>query len=325
MQLYKVAGIAILLASVSIPSTPVRAATKAEAVDAELHRLFPPDRPGAAVLVMKDGVTVLNKGYGLANVELNVPMRPDHLFYAASVGKQFTAAAIMTLVEDGKLTVQSPISRFFPGIPASWNGITVEHLLHHTSGIANIFMDDGFRRHAFEAHTPQQLLDQAIAMPLLAPAGDAFAYSSANYTLLAMIIEQLSGEKYDAYLARRFFVPLGMTHTHFIQGAGLIKNVVTPYESGPTLAVRWDSSLLFGGGSYTSTNADLARWTAALQGGKVLKPASRQARPLRLWPAPAYAGRQALFAQQRRHPGLPRGSGVHARVESLRLHAEQRR
>lgn len=285
MQLFKTASAAILMVSASALSQPAFAATKAEAeataktkaIDAELSRLFKPGMPGAAVLVVKDGVTVLNKGYGLANVELNVLMRPDHLFYAASVGKQFTAAAIMKLVEDGKLNVQAPIRQFFPGIPASWDGITVEHLLQHTSGVANIFMDAGFRQHAFEDHTPQQLLDQAIAMPLLAPPGSAYSYSSANYTLLAMIIEQLSGEKYDAYLARQFFVPLGMTHTHFIQGAGLIKDVVTPYESGPKLAVRWSSTLLFGGGSYTSTNADLLRWTMALQGGKVVKPASLKA------------------------------------------------
>lgn len=253
------------------------AATTAETIDAELARLFPPNLPGAAVLVVKDGVTVLNKGYGLANVELQVPVRADNVFYAASVGKQFTAAAIMRLVEDGKLTVQAPIRQFFPTAPASWHAMTVEQLLQHTSGIANIFMDDAFRQRAFDNNTPQQMLEQAIAMPLLAPPGKAFAYSSVNYTLLAMIIEQLSGETYDAYLARQFFLPLGMTHTYYIQNAGLIKDLVTPYERGPKLAVRWHSSLLLGGGSYASTNADLARWTTALQGGKVLKPASLKA------------------------------------------------
>jgi serine beta-lactamase-like protein LACTB len=268
---------ALVLASAALLPLSASAATQAETIDTELRRLFPANLPGAAVLVVKDGVTVLNKGYGLANVELNVPIQPDNVFYAASVGKQFTAAAIMKLVEDGKLDLQTPVRQYFPTVPASWNGITVEHLLHHTSGVANIFTDAGFRQHAFENHTPQQLLDQAIAMPLLAPPGKAFAYSSVNYTLLAMIIEQLSGEKYDAYLARRFFAPLGMTHTHFIQNAGLIKGLVTPYESGPRLAVRWHSSLLLGGGSYASTNADLARWTTALQGGKVLKPESLKA------------------------------------------------
>jgi D-alanyl-D-alanine carboxypeptidase len=275
VQFFKSACGAILLAASMAPTS--YAATPADTMDAELTRLFPANLPGAAVLVMKDGVTLLDKGYGLANVELQVPIRPGHVFYAASVGKQFTAAAIMRLVEDGKLTVQAPIRQFFPNVPASWDGITVEHLLHHTSGIANLFTDAGFRQHAFEPHTPQQLLDQAIAMPLLAPPGKQFTYASVNYTLLAMIIEQVSGEKYDAYLARQFFAPLGMTHTVFIQNAGLIKDLVTPYEQGPKLAVRWDSGLMLGGGSFASTNADLARWTLALQGGNVLKPASLQA------------------------------------------------
>jgi hypothetical protein len=120
-----------------------------------------------------------------------VPVGPEQLFNVASVGKQFT----------------------------------VEHLLNHTSGIANIFMDEAFRRYAFEDHTPQQLMAQSVAMPLLAPPGDGYAYSSANYTLLAMIIEQLTGEKVDAYLARQFFAPLGMTHTHAIRDTTLIKGL----------------------------------------------------------------------------------------------------
>ncbi|EEF25774.1 penicillin-binding protein, putative [Ricinus communis] len=270
------AAAAILLASTSL--LPAAAATTpADAIDAELTRLFAANLPGAAVLVQKDGVTLLNKGYGLANVELNVPIQADSVFYAASVGKQFTAAAIMKLVEDGKLTVQTPVRQFFPKVPATWDGITVEQLMHHTSGIANLFSDAGFRQRAFDEHTPQQLLDEMIATPLLAPPGTNFVYSSFNYTLLAMIIEQLSGEKYDAYLARQFFVPLGMTHTRYIPTAGIIKGLVTPYERGPKLAVRWNASLLVGGGSYASTNADLVRWTTALQGGQVLKPASLKA------------------------------------------------
>nr|WP_314547659.1 serine hydrolase domain-containing protein [uncultured Massilia sp.] len=275
MQFLKLTGGVILLAVFLAPTSD--AATPAETIDAELTRLFPANLPGAAVLVMKDGVTLLDKGYGLANIELQVPIQPGHVFYAASVSKQFTAAAIMKLVEDGKLTVQAPIRKFFPNVPASWNGITVEHLLHHTSGIANLYTDAGFREHAFEPHTPEQLLGQAIAMPLLGPPGKQFTYASVNYTLLAMIIEQVSGEKYDAYLASQFFMPLSMKKTVFIQNAGPIDGLVTPYEHGPKLAVRWDSSLMFGGGSFASTNADLARWTLALQSGNVLKPASVQA------------------------------------------------
>jgi serine beta-lactamase-like protein LACTB len=267
----------MLFACAALVTLPARADTPAQVIDAELARLFAPDAPGAAVLVVKDGVTVLNKGYGLANVELNVPMRADHLFYVASVGKQFTAAAILTLVEDGKLALDTPIRRFFPSIPPSWDAITVAQLLQHTSGIGNPFSDAGFRARAFEAQSPQQLLQQACAMPLLAPPGSAFAYSSANYTLLAMIVEQRSGASYEAYLARRFFIPLGMTHTHFARDDALVPGLVTPYEHGPRLAVRWSPTLLFGGGSFISNNADLLRWTTALQGGAVLKPASLRA------------------------------------------------
>lgn len=253
------------------------AAEPAAAIDAELVRLLPANQPGAAVLVLKDGVTILNRGYGLANVELHVPMQPGQVFHAASVGKQFTAAAILTLAEAGKLKLTDPLRTFFPDAPATWNGITVAHLLQHTSGIPNLFADASFRQQAFDAHTPAQLLAAATAKLLMAPPGSAFAYASVNYTLLAMIIEQRSGQTYQDYVARRFLAPLGMTHTHFITDDTLIDGMATPYEEGPRLAVRWHSTLGFGAGSYASNNADLARWTLALQSGKVLQPSSLQA------------------------------------------------
>lgn len=269
---------ALLLSfALMLAARPGAASPVGDAIDAELARQFAPALPGAAVLVMKDGVTILDRGYGLANVELDVPVQPAHLFDIASVGKQFTAAGIMKLVEAGKLTVSDPIQRFFPNLPPAWHGITVQQLLQHTSGIPNIFADPAFRQRAFEPHTPEQMLAQAEGMALLAPAGAAFAYSSMNYTLLAMIIGQVSGERYDAYLARQFFVPLGMTHTHFKAGGAVLKGAVTPYQAGPRLAPRWDNSLSFGGGGFASTNADMARWTMALQGGMVLRPASLSA------------------------------------------------
>lgn len=142
-------------------------------------------------------------------------------------------------------------------------------------------------------------------MTLLAPPGTRYAYSSANYTLLAMIIEQLCGEKYDAWLARQFLVPLGMTHTHFIRETKLIKDLATPYEAGPRLAVRWNSTLLFSGGSFASNNADLLRWTLALQGGAVVKPASLAAMntALTLPDGPQLAQRITVIAADLPRPG----------------------
>jgi serine beta-lactamase-like protein LACTB len=262
-------------ASAAAPAAP--ALSVPAAIDAKLTGLFSAKAPGAAVLVMKDGATIVNRGYGLANVELHVPMQPGQVFNAASVGKQFTAAAILTLAEAGKLKLTDRLSAFFPDAPRSWDGITVAHLLQHTSGIPNLFLDAGFRQQAFEAHTPAQLLAAAATKPLLAPPGSGFAYASVNYTLLAMIVEQRSGEPYQDYVARRFFGPLGMRDTHFISNDSLIDAMATPYEEGPRLAVRWHSTLGFGGGGVATNNADLARWTLALQSGKVLQDASLQA------------------------------------------------
>lgn len=274
MPLFRTSFAALTL---SLFAHTVSAASAADAINTELVRLFPANQPGAAVLVMKDGVSILNRGYGLANVELHVPMQPGQVFHVASVGKQFTAAAILKLAEAGKLKLSDPLRSFFPDAPATWDGITIAQLLQHTSGIPDLFRDESFRKQAFEAHTPAQLLTAAAAKALLAPPGSAFAYASVNYTLLAMIIEQRSGEKYQDYMAHWLFGPLGMTQTHFITDNHLIADMATPYQEGPRLAVRWHSSVGFGAGGFASNNADLARWTLALQSGKVLQPASLHA------------------------------------------------
>ncbi len=241
-----------------------------QSLDLELQRAFPKHAPGAVVMVMQNGKTLLHKAYGMASLELQVPMQVSHRFHIASVGKQLTAAAILRLAEQGHLKIKDPIRLYFPQLPENWNAITIEHLLTHTSGIRNLFEDASFRANAFAPHTPTQLLDKAITAPLLATPGDQFAYATVNYTLLAMIIEQLSGLSYAQFIAQSFLLPLGMSDTLFDQQTEIISNAVAPYQDGPRVAERFHPSVGFGGGSFYSSTADLAKWNQALHAGQIL-------------------------------------------------------
>lgn len=269
-----------LLALTSAWAQPAPAPPKVPlvaAMDAYLQRYFKPTAPGAAVLVLKDGRPILRKAYGLASVELGVPMAPDSVFHVASVGKQFTAAAILRLAEQGKLDVKAPLGRYLPETPATWSGITVEHLLTHTSGIDNLWNDPAFRPRHGEDFTPLQLLDLAKVKPVLYPPGTGFTYATFNYTLLAMVIERLTGQPYAAHLEAQFFKPLGMNHMQWDQAPKLIPGRVQPYGQGPLPAEFHSPTNGFGGGSFFSTTEDLATWTLALQGGQVLSPAHLKA------------------------------------------------
>lgn len=277
-NLLPVLALAPILAPV-LPAAqaPLAPAEVTAALDALLRRSFKADAPGAAVLVMRHGQILLRKGYGLANVELNVPMAPDAVFHVASVGKQFTAVALLRLAEQGKVDLRAPLATYLPDLPPAWAGITPEHLLTHTSGIENLWDDPAFRAHEREDWTPAQLLAWMKTKPLASAPGTRFAYATANYTLLAMVIERVTGTPYATHLEATLFKPLGMTRTTFDQAPDLVKGRVSPYAPGPRPAPFMSPALGFGGGSFYSTAEDLALWSAALQGGKLLREDSLKA------------------------------------------------
>lgn len=243
----------------------------------ELQQAFSSNMPGASVLVMKEGKILFQRAYGLANVELKHALTTQHRFHTASIGKQFTAAAILRLSEQGQLKLDEPVKSFLDSIPASWSNITIKHCLTHTSGIYNLFEDEKFRANAFNLKTPSQLLEYAIANPLGAVPGERFSYATVNYSLLAMIVEKLSGRSFETYIQQEFLQKLGMKNTIYDQQAGVIEGAVTPYEAGPKLAARFHPSVGFGGGNFYSTTEDLAKWTGAMQSGRVLNAENTQA------------------------------------------------
>ena len=151
-----------------------------------------------SVLLAKRGEVILAKGYGLANIELDEPNKPDTKFRLGSITKQFTAAAILQLQEKGKLRVDDPISKYIQVAPATWSGVTIHHLLTHTSGIPSYTDEAGYQAHIREqAGTPLDFINRFRNRPLDFPTGEKFHYDNSGYFLLGVIIEQVSGLKYE--------------------------------------------------------------------------------------------------------------------------------
>ena len=160
--------------------------------------------------VVKGGETVLLKGYGQADREGGIPMRPDSVFNLGSITKPFTAAAILRLQELGKLKTSDPVSRFFDGVPEDKAGITLEHLLTHSSGLESDFSPTDY-----EATTREEYARRALASKLLFPPGQGYEYANAGYSLLAAVIEKTTGKDYETALGELVLKPAGMTETGY--------------------------------------------------------------------------------------------------------------
>jgi D-alanyl-D-alanine carboxypeptidase len=255
----------LLFFPLAVLASPAPQSMEAQ-MDAMLKARFKPHLPGVAVQVIREGKPLLRKAYGLANVELGVPLKPDHVFRIGSTTKLFTATAVMLLVQDGKLALDAPISRYLPDAPSHWDKVTVEHLLSHTSGIPNRSMDSGFwRTTARLDHTPEQLVAPVRERPLDFEPGTAFAYNNTGYILLGMLIEIVSGQEYYAFLDSRIMKPLRLRHTRSGDNKALIPGLVTGYQQGPRPEWLVSNTSLHAGGGLVSTVDDLATFMLALQ------------------------------------------------------------
>ena len=200
-------------------------------VDTEMRREHV---PGIAVGIYNRGQILLAKGYGLANIELNVPVEAKTVFQSGSVGKQFAAAGIMMLVEEGKVGLDDSIVKYFPNAPQSWQAILVKNLLSHTSGLSEYESDERvgpegpfYLRLDF---TEDELVNKIEALPIEFKPGDKWDYRNTNYVLLGVIIHKVTGSFYSDYLQRRIFMPLGMSSTRLISEADIIPNRSSGYE-----------------------------------------------------------------------------------------------
>lgn len=230
-----------------------------------------------AVLVARDGKVIFETACGLANAEWEVPNAPDTRFRVGSVTKQFTAAAFLRLAEQGKLSLDDPASRFVEGMPATWAGMTLRHLLNHTSGIPEF---SKLPDYADRRRGPLELgksLARLYEFPLESAPGEKFSYSNSGYILLSHILERVTGRTFGDHLREEFFGPLGLTDTAVDSNGTIVPRRAAGYfrpQGKLTNAPFINMDVPMGAGALRSTIRDLWRWTEALMGGKVISPAS---------------------------------------------------
>ena len=211
------AFVLLVLRSTATASAPdVPAASSNGSYDAIVTAAYSPSDPGAVVIVVKDGTVVYRKAVGMANVELGVALQPDMVFRLASITKQFTATAIMLLVERGKLALSDPIEKFFPDYPTQGHVITVEHLLTHTSGIRSYTDIPGWMTGRIKTDMKvAELVDAFKNEPMQFAPGTRYSYNNSAYVLLGALVEKVSGQSYGAFVTEHIFKPLGMTSSFY--------------------------------------------------------------------------------------------------------------
>lgn len=235
---------------------------------------FKPDGTGCAALVAKDGQVIYRKAFGLADLELNVPMKPEMVFRIGSITKQFTAIAILQLMEQGKLSLQDEITKYIPDYPMHGHSITIEHLLTHTSGIKSYTNVPMFREMIRTDLKPEEIIEKNKALPMEFAPGKKWNYNNSGYIMLGYIIEKVTGKTYPEYLQENFFTPLGMTSSYYGDNTRIIKNRASGYQPGEGGTVNADylsMTLPYAAGSIMSTVDDLYKWNRALHSYRLVK------------------------------------------------------
>lgn len=264
-------------------SSPIRLAASTVPHTQQLDQIakayYKADQPGATVIVIKDGKVLLREGYGLANLSTKEALQADHVMRLGSITKQFTAVAILQLIEAGKMALNDPVTKFFPDYPASGKRVTIEHLLTHTSGIPSYTGKPGFMAKSMTDISVSEMVDSFKNDALEFEPGTAYKYNNSGYFLLGAIIEKVSGDTYANYVAKHIFTPLGMTNTAH---EGHERSQQARAQGYSQLGEAFDPSMKismtqpYAAGSIASTVDDLAKWDAAITAGKLLKADSWQ-------------------------------------------------
>ena len=286
MKRFSVILISALLTSAAAGARPARSTDTSNvsaSVDSYVQAEMRRERiPGLALGVYRDGHIVRVQGYGLASVELDAPVKPETIFQSGSVGKQFTATAVMMLVEEGKVNLDDSISKYLAGAPDWWKAIQVKNLLSHTSGLAEYESDERTKPGAlFDLrldHSEDELLKMIETLPREYAPGEKWVYRNTNYVLLGMLIHKVTGQFYGDFLQQRIFKPLGMTATRIISEADIVPGRSAGYRLvhgelknqewvAPTFNSTADGALYF-------NVLDLAKWDAALYTQKLISKSS---------------------------------------------------
>lgn len=262
----------ILMLALVLASTP-----GADSLDRDLAQRMERDHvPGLTFAVARHGRLVRTGAHGQANVEWSVPMTADARFEIASISKQFVGASIRLLVEEGKLDLETPVARFFDGLPGAWAGMRVRHLVTMSSGLPEDWASPliPYDAEVLGAYDDASMVHAFTTLPMAAPAGREYHYSSPGYALLAQIVAKVSGQPFPEFARQRLFVPAGMTESRFIDNAAVVPRRADGYRReketlrrgwfmGQYLHARPDVGVL-------STAGDMARWVIALESGKLV-------------------------------------------------------
>ena len=285
MRIRSTLWLALLAAVASLPAPPAAVGDDRgqllERIDALVaDSMEATQTPGSSVAIQYGGELILARGYGLADVENNVPATEHTVYRIGSVTKQFTAAAVMKLVEEGKVALDDPMTKYFPDYPVGEFHITVGQLLDHTSGIKGYTEMPTFWEQGRLDLSHEQMIELFSAEPFEFEPGDRYQYSNSGYYLAGLLIEKVSGNTYAEFLGDTFFRPLGMRESHYLYNDPIVPNRAEGYrvEDGVVLNDEPLSMLLpFSAGSLGSSVLDLVRWTTALGTGDVVAPDSLKA------------------------------------------------
>ena len=226
-------------------------------------------------MVAQDGQIVFNEAFGEANLEWDIDNTTDTKFRIGSVTKQFTAVGILLLVEQGKIDLDAEVSTYWENSPESWQGITVRHLLHHTSGIPNVTSFDDFATMKYLPKTREEMIERFAGEPLDFAPGEDFSYSNSGYILLTALIEKTTDQSYADFLRANILNPLGMANSGVDDSAAILPKRAagySPAETGRANADFVNMGIPTGAGAMYSTVGDLLKWQQGLFGGKVIQP-----------------------------------------------------
>lgn len=227
--------------------------------------------PGLSLAVVKDGRVIKAAGYGLANLETNTPATAQTVYKTASLSKAVIAAAIMLLVQEGRVGLDDKISKYLENAPATWEGITIRRLLTHTSGLVR----DPSDYHPYEMRPIIAIISDAYSSPLAFPPGEKWLYSNIGYYVLAEVITRASGKPWNEFIAERLFVPAHMTSTRLVSVTDIVPHRASGYhnsETGMKNAENWIA--VRPSGAFLSSVLDLAKWDACLDSGSPLRGSS---------------------------------------------------
>jgi len=247
---------------------PAIAFAQVDSTDIIVRRMMDQQKiVGLSLAVVKDGKPIVNKGYGLANAELNVPVTSETVIRLGSVSKQFFSTAILKLMEEGKLSIEDPVHKFFPDAPETWRAIRIKHLMSHTSGLQR-------EGPAYDNATIQPdlvVIKSAYTLPLDFKTGERYQYCNLAYFMLAEIIRQVSGMPWQNYIHDKLFVPAQMNNTYLTDFFPIIPNRATGYShQHDTLVNAFPNYAIRPSGGFLSTTSDMIKWDKALREEKII-------------------------------------------------------